>query len=558
MSDRNQSRTEVVTEVIFLGKLVERIKGGRIRVPEFQRPFVWKQQDMHALLESVLSGYPIGSILLWDTDEDISSRETVGPIPVGPGLSGTVGYILDGQQRLATLAGTLLLENGGLEIEYQVDWRVYYNMKSREFERAHRTSVKPWQFPVASLLSTSRFLAAGRQMEEHADRQLLDQWLDEADRVANAFRNYQMPIIKIRDASLQHAVEVFARLNRKGRKISADQMVSALTYKQGHFHLAEELDKFKSVLEVRGFGGLNRVFLLRAVLAALGRDIYLRDWTARIATPDMRLQLPTALHSAKQGVTAALGFLERLGVTSDRLLPYGLQLVLLSEFFRHSPNPTPDEATLLERWFWVTSFTGWFGTISTSKATHALAEMRALAQKKKAVFSVVNLKAAALPFPERFDPRAARVRAFMLYLASLKPKWQHKSKTYELDPGGLLSDKRTRALGHVVESRVLDDPKLARSPANRMYVESVGSNSPSSELKRMSGECQVEVLESHGFVANQAIRQLKDNKYKDLIRARREALIEGERAFLEERQITLPTQRTARSVADSDTSEDDD
>ena len=58
------------------------------------------------------------------------------------------------------------------------------------------------------------------------------QWLDEADRLASAFRDYQIPLVHIREANLDSAVTVFARLNRTGRKMTADQMVSALTYQE--------------------------------------------------------------------------------------------------------------------------------------------------------------------------------------------------------------------------------------------------------------------------------------------------------------------------------------
>ena len=73
MSDDRQKRTEVVPEVVFLGKLVKRVAAGKIRVPKFQRDFVWKQSDLSALLDSVLRGFPIGSILVWDTEKHIES-----------------------------------------------------------------------------------------------------------------------------------------------------------------------------------------------------------------------------------------------------------------------------------------------------------------------------------------------------------------------------------------------------------------------------------------------------------------------------------------------------
>ena len=107
MLDNRRSRTEVMSEVIFLGNLVERVVAGKIRIPRFQRELVWKQKDILALLDSIQRGFPIGLILVWDTNEKITSTERVGPVIVGPPPDGSVGYVIDGHQRVATLVGTL-------------------------------------------------------------------------------------------------------------------------------------------------------------------------------------------------------------------------------------------------------------------------------------------------------------------------------------------------------------------------------------------------------------------------------------------------------------------
>ena len=415
MLEGKRSRTEVVPEVVFLGKLVERISAGKIRVPRFQRAFVWKQADLHALLDSILRGFPIGSILVWDTEENIESSERIGPVAMSPHPGGMVGYLLDGQQRVSTLIGTLRLTDGMDHTMYEVDWRVYCNLDTLEFHRApHAERLGPRHFPVSSLLNTVGFFEACRRIEAGVDDPGTQRrWLEEADRLANAFRDYQLPLIHIREADLDSAVAVFARLNRTGRKIAADEMVSALTYQKGEFHLAQKLSEFKDELDRVRFGNLDRVFLLRSVLAALGRDIYAKDWADLMVKPEVREKLPDAFESAAAGIRSALEYLRERGVTSDRLLPYGLQLVMLGEFFRLCPQPATAVVELLDRWFWVTSFTGWFGRVNTAQAELALSEIRSLAKGTGTGFSVVDLAAPAQPFPARFDGRSARVRAFL-------------------------------------------------------------------------------------------------------------------------------------------------
>ena len=351
MPDGRQKRTEVVSEIVFLGKLVERVAAGKIRVPRFQRAFVWKQPDLSALLDSVLRGFPIGSILVWETDRDIESTPCIGPVEIGSRPDGVVGYILDGQQRVSTLAGTLRLMGGTASIVDQIEWRVYYDLDEQAFVD-HRKAVKdsvgghdsardpdPRYFPVRSLLNTAGFFEACRRIQEgQVDDEHSRRRLDAADRLASAFRDYQLPLVSIREADLESAVTVFARLNRTGRRMAEDELVSALTYQEGQFHLASMLDEFKAELKKKGFGGLDRVFLLRSVLAALELDIYAKDWADLMVKPAVRGRLPEGFEAAREGIGRALDMLRGLGVTSDRLLPYGLQLVLLGEFHRICPR----------------------------------------------------------------------------------------------------------------------------------------------------------------------------------------------------------------------------
>lgn len=548
-----KGRTEVVPEVVFLGKLVERVAAGKIRVPKFQRPFVWKQGDLHQLLESVLHGYPIGAILVWDTEEDIETTRRVGPVEIGPSPGGSIGYLLDGQQRVSTLVGTLQLPEDADPIADELDWRVYCDLENREFLRVPDGQPLPQYFPVRSLLDTAGFFAACRRISDAADPELARRWIGEADRLANAFRDYQLSLIHIREADLDSAVTVFARLNRTGRKMAADEMISALTYRQGQFHLAEKLDDFKRELEGKGFGSLDRVFLLRAALAALDRDIYAKDWADLMVKESVTARLPTAFDAAARGIMRALDFLEELGVTSDRLLPYGLQLVLLGEFFRLCPAPAARVADLLTRWFWVTSFTGWFGGINTAQATRTLAEIRELAKGERSGFNVIDLDAPAQPFPRRFDGRSARVRAFLLYLASLRPRALRSPEA--LDPGWLLSTRGTRAVGYV-SSHSGRLGGLVGSPANRMFLDDGHVGQAFAYLTGLDDDELNELLPTHGFAPN-SIRWLREGDPAGLVEARLETLIEGERGFMEERNVVLPAARTGASVADSDVSDEE-
>jgi len=60
-----------------ISKLVSRINSGEIKVPKFQRSFVWKGKNVITLLESIVSGYPIGSLLFWLTEQKLKSEHDI-------------------------------------------------------------------------------------------------------------------------------------------------------------------------------------------------------------------------------------------------------------------------------------------------------------------------------------------------------------------------------------------------------------------------------------------------------------------------------------------------
>jgi len=115
-------------EIIFLGKLIQKNLEGKVGIPKFQRPFVWKQQDIISLLDSVYKGYSIGSILIWETDQDIESSSSIDPIDIESSACGFLSYILDGQQRITSLVGTLTLDENSQSIQSGIDWRVYFDL----------------------------------------------------------------------------------------------------------------------------------------------------------------------------------------------------------------------------------------------------------------------------------------------------------------------------------------------------------------------------------------------------------------------------------------------
>ena len=88
---------------ISLTVLINRLREGRYVIPDFQREFEWRPQDISELMRSIFRDYFIGSLLLWKgKKENFKSLACVSIY--GFQANGSPDYIvLDGQQRLTAM-----------------------------------------------------------------------------------------------------------------------------------------------------------------------------------------------------------------------------------------------------------------------------------------------------------------------------------------------------------------------------------------------------------------------------------------------------------------------
>ena len=88
--------------------LMTDIESGQIKIPRFQRDFVWSLIQSAKLLDSIVKGYPIGTFIFWRTRERLRSVRDIGNLTLPEPASGeSVLFVLDGQQRLTSLFAAL-------------------------------------------------------------------------------------------------------------------------------------------------------------------------------------------------------------------------------------------------------------------------------------------------------------------------------------------------------------------------------------------------------------------------------------------------------------------
>ena len=566
MTDPPFRTPELRPEIVFVFELMQQLVDGRLRIPQFQRPFVWRPHQMIDLLDSISKQYPIGSLLAWETDEDIVSLDTVGPIHFSVKRSGPAAYLLDGHQRLSTLAGALVGDanrSPSLSDEEALIWNIYFNAKERSFEHLGIGAMpESFHFPMSKLLDTFEFLQESKRVVDD-DPENGRLYVERIQEVARSFQNYKIPIMQIKQTGLNEAVEIFARLNSRGQSMTADQMVSALLYRGDEpksFNLARAIDDSIALLRSEGFGDIDRTLILRLLLASIGEDIYRTDWTRLAQTRRENLldKLKVAIPRVNESLQAAVGFFRsEVGVTTARLLPYGMQMTVMAAFFFVEPQPSAQQISLLRRWFWVTSFATWFGGANPSRVNALVRDVmdNVATERDNPGFQTMDLNSPAVPVPRSFDMRSARTRVLLLVLFSLRPRDRDGNVIEDVDD--LVRIYGPAALGYVA-SRV-DDRELARSPGNRILRDRPDDRGQARNwLLSLPENVRETVWKSHAIPVDSGL-ELSALDGSAFVEARLHKLAELEHEFMRARQVTSPlSDSPAPTAPDSEVFADDD
>lgn len=559
MSDQVAQTPEITPQVVHLIDLLKRAKEGRLRVPRFQREFVWRRQDIVDLFDSIARQYPIGTLFLWGSQPVPKSRARIGPL-VLPDYLGETWLVLDGQQRLTTLVGVLLADEQEWSIEDDDDpdrWRLCFDAESNSFNHVRNGDTIPLSYvPAPALLDTVKLFSQVEKMLRSAgngagqvSREDVFRWVGRAQEIARAIQTYRIPLVEIKTNNLSIAVESFSRLNKKGRSIGQDEMFSALTYidsGQNSFHLAAEIDRLQENMVREGFGKVDRNILLRSVLTAANLDIYRTDWTrlGDQVRQDLKSQLPDAVNEAEQGLQLALDFLKSVGVLNARMLPYSMQLVALSAFFGRCNCATDAQLAFLKRWFWSSSFAGWFGSGNAALMRRSVDELRDVVSAESAPVSLkaMDVEQPALPIPLRFDMRSARVRVLMCVLLARGPLKPDGSSLSIVEAAELVFSRGPISMSTVCATVQSSD--LRRSPANRVLdVAPDIMGQAKNWILNLDPLVRDKVLSSHGIDPD-SFELLKLGLNDDFLQSRLDYLCEIEKEFMLQVGVSPPLSST--------------
>lgn len=104
-----KNQTETIRK--FINYLNDENANGGFWLPNIQRAFVWKEEQITKLFDSILREYPIGTLLVWKTKDQVKRRKFIDNYFDGIRIldyyhtinDKTKMLVLDGQQRLQSL-----------------------------------------------------------------------------------------------------------------------------------------------------------------------------------------------------------------------------------------------------------------------------------------------------------------------------------------------------------------------------------------------------------------------------------------------------------------------
>lgn len=532
--------------LVRLAKFLGEIRSGELYVPRFQRPFVWSDQQRLDLLQSIYLGYPIGSVMVWRTQRfRLKTYERLGPVVLpDPEETGHAvrQYLLDGHQRITTLFASLgpgLYSRDELDELWQEDeeqrWPVYFDLLETDpssnpfrFKRRRQKNIPKTWLGLDTMLDSYALRDFEDELRKQPDatRELVNR----VQAVADAMRDYTIPVVPMATEDLEQVTTGFKRVNSGGSRMNEVHMVNALTWST-NFDLLERLDECARSLEPEGWGSFDQQMLLNVCKARFELDIYK---TSAEELAERFKREPDALDEVRDSILDTARLLRRLvGVHGPLALPYTYQAVLLADALRHGPSPSAEVEAGLREWFWLTSLTEYFQSMTGSLFRRAQEHLRALVmgQTEDSVPPDVGDSFAPLG---GFDYRSARSRALALLLVGLGPMLPSGEP---FDAGGCLANHGNDALARPFARSELSLSDLAMGPENRFLLPPRSTGAMRELLLDSSNDAREAIAASHGISSAGLLAFDKTETPDYLLHARQIRLRQLERELAEELEL---------------------
>jgi hypothetical protein len=227
--------------------LVGEYHEGKLVIPEFQRDYVWKPARAPTLLDSLYRGWPISSLLVWQSDGD-ERVETRRDDPRA--VRGATRWLIDGQQRIITLA-RIKYGDEGLD--------VVFHPNEQRFQRPNAASRQdPNWISVARIWEKADLSAMVKALPDNKIGRATQERLERVHEILD----YEIPIVEMIDHDFTDAVEAFTRINTLGYRLNTAD-IAKIAAKHSGF-IRRDVAPFLKKLHDQGWTRIHVMHLFRA------------------------------------------------------------------------------------------------------------------------------------------------------------------------------------------------------------------------------------------------------------------------------------------------------
>lgn len=346
--------------------LIYEIQKGQIKIPKFQRDFVWSIDKTAKLLDSILKGYPIGTFILWETNERLNDIKNIGNLELPPVPDGTkVQYVLDGQQRITSLYAAFLgatiqkegekktTDYGGIYIDLEGD----INDNDQQIIIADQ--------PKGEFITLNEILNLEANLP-----QIIEQYKEHNTTIlsyARTFSSYDFSTVVLRKEDIDSAIEVFTRINTGGQTLTLFEIMSAKTYDEDQgFDMQSKFQKLLKELESTKYDTISPSIILNVLSLILSRNKECKRKVVLQLEKQSIIDIWDDVISALKESIDYFRSVYRIPVST--LLPYDALLVPFTYFFYHNKEkPQGKQIKYLEEFFWRISLSYRYSSSTESK-----------------------------------------------------------------------------------------------------------------------------------------------------------------------------------------------
>lgn len=455
-----------MADQLFIVELISKIQQGSIRIPNFQRGFVWDADKICHLMDSLYKGFPFGSLLFWRTRTPLSTEKNLGPFPLPQKEPDyPIDYILDGQQRATSIFG--VFQNSisprsdasvfdiyfDLEAEAEIQESNFVCISSEEFNPTR-------YFPLRLLFNPPEYRKFLKETPEEIAQRV--------DTLFQKFNTARIPVQTFETDDRAAVAIVFERINRLGVELDTLQLLCAWTWSE-EFNLQDQFLDLAEDLETYGFRGVGEDsdLLLRCCAAIISGEAS-PNALVTLAGGEVRERFA----EIKKGILGAIDFLKtHINVHSLQVLPFPSVIIPLSVYFAtdrdQDTHPSEGDLQILIHWVWRTFFTRRYSK-RLEQLNSDIKEIKKLKSNQKSNLGNFQVNVGENFFYESsFNLNTANTKTFILLLAANKPLNFTNGGVVALDQ--VLRSCNKKEFHHVYPKRFLLEQTVPTKDINCLY-----------------------------------------------------------------------------------------